>query len=263
MNGGMTKGVRILLYSIVGLFFLQLSVDRLFPVPGQPFGLFTGLFALRGSDVEAGMLWQLGTYMFLHSDSMMFHVIGNSLGIYFLGPETERMMGTRKFLLMYFMAGFLGGLFHVLTMPASTSCVGASGGLAGIVLAFTALAPERRVSFILLPMFVFPIWKFVAFYALIETALWLSPAGAFIAHGVHFMGALTGLLFVVLIYKPWWCRDSKFYPAFLKKDFTGKIKPAGLSDTQLDEILDKISSEGMGALSKKERDLLQRSSKKK
>ena len=103
----------------------------------------------------------------------------------------------------------------------------------------------------------------MGFYALFEVALWLSPIGSFVAHGVHFVGALTALLYVMIVFKPWWCRDSKFYPKFLKKDFSKHVKLAGISDEQLDEILDKISTEGMGALTKKERAALQQSSKKK
>jgi membrane associated rhomboid family serine protease len=89
--------------------------------------------------------YRLVTSMFLHEN--ILHIGTNMLSLYFLGPGTESMFGKRRFLLMYFAAGILGGILQVVISPYSPA-VGASGAIFGIFGAFGAfiLLQRRRLG---------------------------------------------------------------------------------------------------------------------
>jgi len=53
-------------------------------------------------------VWQLFTYMFLHSG--IGQVLWNMLALWLFGIELERLWGTPRFLRFYFLCGILAGL---------------------------------------------------------------------------------------------------------------------------------------------------------
>jgi len=101
-SSGMTRAVRILLISTVAAYLLQLFFD------GITHGRFTNLFGLSIPGLKRGYLWQFVTYLFVHGSPA--HILLNMLGLYFMGPETERAIGSRHFLILYFLSGILGGI---------------------------------------------------------------------------------------------------------------------------------------------------------
>ena len=72
----------------------------------RPVGL-ENLLALSLDGVRHGFLWQPFTYMFIHGG--IWHLAFNMFTLYFLGPETERAMGSKHFLAMYLICGLLAG----------------------------------------------------------------------------------------------------------------------------------------------------------
>ena len=96
----------------------------------RPAGLY-GLLALSLAGIRQGHLWQPLTYMFLHGG--FTHLLFNMFTLYFLGPETERAMGSKHFLAMYLLSGLLGGLGWLWLSPNPYAvCVGASGAIFGV-----------------------------------------------------------------------------------------------------------------------------------
>ena len=49
--------------------------------------------------------FQIITSMFMHAD--LQHIAFNMMSLYFLGPYVERTLGTKRFLILYFVAGFV------------------------------------------------------------------------------------------------------------------------------------------------------------
>ncbi|HEY1047101.1 MAG TPA: rhomboid family intramembrane serine protease [Bacteroidia bacterium] len=49
-------------------------------------------------------LWQPITSMFMHANEI--HIISNMLSLFFIGSILENFMGTKKFLILYFISGF-------------------------------------------------------------------------------------------------------------------------------------------------------------
>ena len=55
-----------------------------------------------------GMWWQFVTYMFAHQGFR--HVFLNMLGLFFFGVGVERAIGSKEFLLFYFVTGILSAV---------------------------------------------------------------------------------------------------------------------------------------------------------
>jgi rhomboid protease GluP len=79
--------------------------------------------------IAQGELWRLVTATFLHGN--LIHIFFNGYALYALGPESERIFGTPRFLAVYFLSGVGGSVGSYLFSPAPS--VGASGAIFGLV----------------------------------------------------------------------------------------------------------------------------------
>jgi len=255
----MTPVVRVLLITTVAAYLLQVLFDWM---TGNEFSL---LFGLSRYGLKCGYLWQLVTYMFLHGRVLQIpglHLLVNMLGLYFIGPETERGMGSTNFAVMYFLSGILGGLGWVLTSSVGF-CVGASGAIFGVLAAFATMYPNERITLLL--FFIIPItlraWILVLALALVQLPFMFSGRGGNVAYGVHVGGALVGFLYTWVI-----TRGGQFIPLWFKnRKAKLRIIPGGgrkgrPTSEEIDRILDKIGTQGIGSLSDRERDLLKKAS---
>jgi membrane associated rhomboid family serine protease len=102
-------------------------------------------------------LWQLVTYLFLHSLSSFSHILFNMLTLWMFGAPIEETWGTKRFLQYYFICGIGAGICVVivdmLTGNQYQATIGASGAIYGLLLAFGMLFPNQTV----LMSFLFPI----------------------------------------------------------------------------------------------------------
>lgn len=152
-----------------------------------------GLWVAR---VVAGEWYRLVGFLFLHYG--VAHVVFNSLALLALGPFVERALGKRRFLLVYFSAGLMGGLLAVAQLVVlhheSQPLVGASGcimGLVGATLAVVwrgARVERSRVA----RQRLFVLAALVATQSVFD---FLMPQVSFFAHAT---GVVTG--FVVTLF---------------------------------------------------------------
>ena len=88
--------------------------------------------------VKAGQYWRLLTAMFLHGDGTiqgtLLHLAMNVFALFQLGSLYEIMFGTRRFVLIYFLAGLAASITS--TLRISGASVGASGAIFGVMGAF-------------------------------------------------------------------------------------------------------------------------------
>jgi membrane associated rhomboid family serine protease len=88
--------------------------------------------------VADGAWWQLVTSQFTHVQ--LWHIAGNMLALYFLGPQLEAVLGRARFLALYLVAG-LAGSVTVLWLSSETGLtVGASGAIYGLFAAIGVVA---------------------------------------------------------------------------------------------------------------------------
>lgn len=148
-----------LLLSTIGCFFLFWFLVGLGIVD-------IGALALQGDAFVAGNYWTLLTSIFLHQS--FFHLLANLFTLYFIGTFCEQLIGRKRFIALYFLAGLLGGLTYlggvflgtyfswgasVFGTPA-TYAAGASGALFGFIGVLAVLIPRHRIYLIVGPLLV-------------------------------------------------------------------------------------------------------------
>lgn len=237
----MTFGVQMLLIINIAAYVIQ----YIFGFPLSYFG------ALQAGWWTRLAVWQLITYQFVHQG--FWHLFANMMGLYFLGPETERALGTNRFFSLYFLSGILGGLGWSLLSPYG-SCVGASGAVFGVLGAYAALYPNRELILIFFPFMPIKAWLFVLLIGVYEYFQMVQyGAGGHVANAAHLGGGIAGYIYATLIGRPYILHK-------LKEKFGPKEKPP-VSRAEIDRILDKAAQHGMHTLTRHERDQLKRAGK--
>jgi membrane associated rhomboid family serine protease len=196
MFGNLTPVVRALLYAN----FIVYGLQRL-----TGYGpLFLWEFALwpPGSQLQGGAPfepWQIISYAFLHDPSNWLHLIGNMFALLMFGPDVERLLGSRRFVLYYFVCVVGAALTQLFVMHAITQepypTLGASGAIFGILLLFGLAFPTRRILlYFALPM---PAWLFVLLYGLAELFFGVFGSMQGVAHFAHLGGMAAGAALIL------------------------------------------------------------------
>ena len=94
-----------------------------------------------------GWIWTFVSYMFIHGG--FSHILFNMLALFIFGMHVEREMGSREFLLFYFITGTLAGVFsfvvYYLTGVYGAILLGASGAIFAVELAFAVFFPRSII----------------------------------------------------------------------------------------------------------------------
>jgi len=97
--------------------------------------------------VIKGWIWTFVTYMFVHGG--FSHILFNMLALFIFGIQVERQMGSREFLLFYFVTGTLAGIFsfvvYYLTGSYRVILMGASGAIFAVELAYAVFFPNAII----------------------------------------------------------------------------------------------------------------------
>ncbi len=147
---------------------------------------------------------QILTHMFHHSG--LFHFVFNMWGLFIVGPTVEHALGSKRFLILYIVAGLGSLLLHVGAptlvnlLGGSTGAgpvLGASGALFGILAAFGRIAPRAQMR-LLFPPVTFRAETLIKFLFGSELALGLLRHVGGIdfipfAHFAHLGGLVAGL----------------------------------------------------------------------
>ena len=163
--------------------------------------------------------WQPLTHMFMHGG--FFHILFNMYTLVMFGMVVERALGTKRFLILYFVAGFGAVALHtgvqwleVRHLLASgntadvidiyrTPIVGASGAIYGVLVAFAMIYPQARMTLIFPPVTLDAKWMVIIFIG-IELFTGITGTQMGIAHFAHLGGALFGFLLVLYWRKSGW-----------------------------------------------------------
>jgi membrane associated rhomboid family serine protease len=222
------------------------------------------LFALSGSGIIRGFVWQPITYMFLHGD--LWHILINMLLLWFFGREVEYFLGPKHFTRLYLLAGFIGaGLWLAFNFSSYSYLLGASAGVLGCVIAFATLFPEREVT--LLVFFVLPVTLKAKYLAVIAVAvdIWplLSRTDSNVAHLAHLGGAALGYIYIKALgygaTPRWmlWFQNMRNAMRKRRPPPRRELSQEEFIRQEVDPILDKIAREGMQSLTKRERKILE------
>jgi len=120
------------------------------------------------------------------------------------GTAIERVLGSKRFLIFYLLAGVVGSLGHclvsslVLHMP-QIPALGASGAVSGVILVFSLMFPRERL--LILGLIPIPaIFGALLFVGLDVWGLIAQSRGSTlpIGYGAHLGGAMAGLLYYII-----------------------------------------------------------------
>lgn len=179
-----------------------------------------GLHFFMAADFQ---VWQLLTYMFLHSG--FTHILFNMFALWMFGVVIENVWGPKKFLFYYISCGVGAGIMQEIaqffsfyftisaqdptvgfgelfaighqlsTQLNGWTTIGASGAVYAILLAFGMTFPNERIFIFPLPIPIKAKW-FVMFYVAIDLFSAMSSSGDNVAHMAHLGGMLFGYLMI-------------------------------------------------------------------
>ncbi len=240
-------------------------------------------FGLTGDTLYKPWLWfRFLTYGFLHDFRSLMHIIFNMIGLFIFGRIMERQIGSREFLRFYLLSIIFGGVIGAANSVVATQffgslpslTIGASGGVIATVILFAFHFPHQKI----LLMFVLPVKAWIAAIGFVAMDL-LGALGITAGMGgsnVAFLVHLSGAAFAALYFRRQWNLS------FLEVGAIGEIpqkfrmrarrarlkihdpdKTIAAEAEEADRILAKIHASGESSLTRSERKLLERYSRRK
>jgi membrane associated rhomboid family serine protease len=152
--------------------------------------------ALIGEISVAGALspvLTLFSYQFLHAD--LTHLLGNMIFLWVFGDDIEECLGRLRYLGFYLASGVIGGLVYVWSdVHSSGPLIGASGSIAGVVIAYVMLRPCAKITvltFGIIPMRISAYWV-VGVFVVMQFINLESSSKSEVAYWCHIGGMLAG-----------------------------------------------------------------------
>jgi len=163
------------------------------------------IMSMIPTTVESGWVWTFVTYMFMHAN--FSHIFFNMLGLFIFGIHVERQMGSKEFLLYYFLTGILAGVFSFLvyyfTGNHLVALMGASGALFAVELAYAVFFPDSLIYIWgILPLRA-PVM--VLGYTALELIFSITGRNSGVAHFTHLAGFAMGWFYFKIRFgvSPW------------------------------------------------------------
>lgn len=256
MRSGFLSGdypmVRLLLLINVAVFLFQFLLTA---VIGDQW-IFDHL--ALSSRIWDGEVWQVVTYMFLHSTDGPWHILFNMLALWMFGRELEMVWGSNEFLKYYLICGVGGGLTFLFFSEGVV--IGASAAVFGILMAYGMTFPDQIIMMSLL----FPIKAkyMVIIYGVITFMSIARPGHDGVAHLAHLGGMVFGFAYLKWEWLRWRLprlrRPSRM--TIVRTVRPGPAEQPRKKEEDLrekvDAILDKINAVGYDQLTAEEKETL-------
>jgi len=235
----------------------------------------------------AGQPWSLFTYMVLHEN--IWHILFNMLWLYWFGRIFLQYLTQRQLLATYLLGGLAGGLVYIFAynvfpvfgpVLAESYALGASASVMAIVTAIAFYVPDYTISLLLIGR----VRILYLAIALFVFDFFMIPSGNAGGHIAHIGGALFGVVLVKLVWRKSFRSSLRFtnpFAGIFDSIFGKRSRKSGdeqpqsrpLTDDEynrqraenqrrIDVILEKISRGGYESLTREEKEILFRSSKK-
>ena len=178
------RGAPVVTYSLIGI---TLVVYLLQLVPGLAVTNWLYFSPLAMSEI-AFQPWRLITSVFVHSTTLIFHVLLNMYTLWIFGQLLENVLGRGRFLALYLISGLAGSVGVIWLADHNTSVVGASGAIFGLMGAFLVI--QRRLGGNATQLLVLVGINLVIGFIPGLNIAWQAHLGGLVG------GALVGLIFV-------------------------------------------------------------------
>lgn len=176
----------IVALSIWAFFHLEVAVQTFGFIPAQAW--------------RYGGLTFLSSF-FLHGGAM--HLVGNLYFLLIFGDNVEDYVGRWRYLLLIFASTAVGDALHLVLQSASTvPCIGASGGISGVIVFYALQFSRARLSFFIINYRYFhwiamPAWFALMLWMLLQSVTVILQLSGFsnVAATAHIGGAVAGFVF--------------------------------------------------------------------
>jgi membrane associated rhomboid family serine protease len=196
-----TRWVKRLIIICAAVYFLQVVLGAFAYQIKRGVEVYLGL--VPALVLHYGFIWQLITYSFLHGS--LSHLLVNMLTVWMFGSQEEQDWGSSKFLEFYFFcvvgAALVSIVLSYLPLPGAsptTTTIGASGGIFGLLIAFGMLYGDREVF-----LFPFPfsikakyLVGIIIFVVIVAT---FQPSQSGVSNSAHLGGLLFGFLYIKFV----------------------------------------------------------------
>lgn len=260
-----------LVSALVAAFVMELIL--LSPWLGASGSAVMKFLPLSVDGLHHGYFWTLLTHGFLHSTDNLFHILFTVLGLIFIGRELEALLGPRRLLGVFAGALLLGGAaWSAVHWVHGGVHIGAGSAILAFLVVLAGIHPGLEMTLFFFPVS-FRIRHFV--YAILALdvlgLLFYEISGAHPPLGLtpsaHLGGMLAGWLYFRFLHAGnGWDRAPGFaLPRWLRWPKRSTRPPAPASRApratphlraEVDRILDKINSQGFGALTDEEKRVL-------
>jgi len=188
-------------YWLIGINFVFFALMHFLRFEG-----LIGLMSMRPyMIVRHGWVWSFVTSMFVHGN--FGHILFNMIGLFVFGARLEQEMGSKEFLLFYFVTGTLAGVFsfcfYMLAGQQYVWLMGASGAVFAVSFAYAVFFPDSIIYIWgILPVRA-PIM--VLGFTIIELFSAFFLRGSGVAHMTHLAGFGFAWLYFVARFNvnPW------------------------------------------------------------
>ncbi|PWS30868.1 rhomboid family protein [Pedobacter paludis] len=208
------------------------------------------------------------TYMFFHAG--IFHIFFNMLGLYWFGSIFMNFLKSRQFHFVYLAGGIFGGLFAVAALNlfpvfngslTDATIIGASAAVMAIITASATLVPNYTIMLFLFGEVKIK-WIAIVYFVLDFISIGSGNEGGNFS---HIGGAILGFVFIKSLQNGNdWSKIFEQKPKLrVVKNEQPVKKPTfkGVSQQEIDAILDKISKSGYDTLTATEKEKLFKASK--
>jgi membrane associated rhomboid family serine protease/Zn-finger nucleic acid-binding protein len=153
------------------------------------------------------------TAFFLHGGLM--HLIGNMYFLLVFGDNVEEELGWKKYLLLLLVSTLLADALYVIFSgyDSQTPCIGASGGISGIIAYYALKFPNAKMTiFVRLYFHFIPVRVnvFVMFLFWVGVQIFGSAMSSYTGSNVAYMAHLGGALAGVILWAIWSFTQNKY-----------------------------------------------------
>lgn len=153
--------------------------------------------------------WTFVTSIFLHADFL--HLFFNMFALFMFGLVLENRIGSRNFVIIFFLSGIMGSMGYLVTASDSTiPALGASGAIYGVIGTLTVLMPLMTVWFGGIPM---PMIAAALLWVLVEFFGMFIPSD--IAHSAHLGGIFAGIIYGIYLRRSEGRRRKRFFDKYV------------------------------------------------
>ncbi|MCD0462409.1 rhomboid family intramembrane serine protease [Roseiconus lacunae] len=246
-------------------------------VDGTRVSVMAEWFACYGTSLIQPWYWyQFLSYGFVHDIERPFHILFNMFNLFFFGRAIEMRLGRWEFLRFYLVsvvfAGALGALTYWVAGDPSGRFIGASGAVSALLILFVCFDPHADLNWFGIVQ-IKAMWIVVAFlvwnvYGSLQMLSGPNRMGGGTAFTVHLAGAAFAYLYHAKRWNLAWLDPSRFQQSFGTSVRRSRLKihdpdsKLRKEEEEVDKILAKIHASGEESLTRAERRILERHSRR-